>query len=151
MRVALDTNLLVYVEGVNGPARKKSALQLLNQLPQGTAVVPVQALAELFHVLVRKARRPASEARAAVLGWQDACSTVETSTAVLLTAIEVAAQHHLAIWDAIILCSASDAGCRLLLSEDLQHGFTWQGVTVVNPFARPMHNLLEGLQQPPSS
>ncbi|TIP50920.1 MAG: PIN domain-containing protein, partial [Mesorhizobium sp.] len=35
--------------------------------------------------------------------------------------------------------------CRLLLSEDLQDGFTWGGVTVVNPFASPRHALLDAL------
>ena len=43
--------------------------------------------------------------------------------------------HKLGIWDAIVLSAAADAGCRLSLSEDLQDGFTWQGVTVANPFA----------------
>ena len=37
---------------------------------------------------------------------------------------------------------AADAGCRLLLSEDLQDGFTWRGVTVVDPFADKPHPLL---------
>ncbi|MCA7120267.1 MAG: hypothetical protein LGL72_12845 [Acidibrevibacterium sp.] len=39
----------------------------------------------------------------------------------------------------------SQAGCRLLLSEDLQEGFTWAGVTVVNPFSSPRHALLNAL------
>ena len=29
-----------------------------------------------------------------------------------------------------------------LLSEDFQHGFTWSGVTVLNPFVSPQHPLL---------
>jgi hypothetical protein len=33
----------------------------------------------------------------------------------------------------------------LLLSEDLQDGFTWGGVTVANPFAARRHALLESL------
>ncbi|WP_205963481.1 PIN domain-containing protein [Roseicella aquatilis] len=33
--------------------------------------------------------------------------------------------------------SAAEAECRLLLSEDIQDGFTWRGVTVRNPFAAP--------------
>jgi hypothetical protein len=33
-------------------------------------------------------------------------------------------------------------GCRRLLSEDLQAGFTWARLTVVNPFAIPRHALL---------
>ena len=32
----------------------------------------MQALGELFTVLTRKARWPAAEARAAILGWHDA-------------------------------------------------------------------------------
>ena len=54
MRVALDTNVLAYAEGVNGDTRRASAVVLLRQLPEDAAVVPVQALGELYNVLVRK-------------------------------------------------------------------------------------------------
>lgn len=145
MRVALDTNMLVYVEGVNGAARKKAALQVLQHLPPSAVIVPVQALGELFHVLVRKAGRSPSKARSAVLAWHDACATVETSSAVMLNASDLAAQHHLSIWDAVILSAAAEAGCRLLLSEDMQDGFTWQGLTVANPFASSPNKLLQTL------
>ncbi len=145
MRVALDTNILAYAEGVNGAAKKKLALELLQQLPQSAVVVPVQALGELFHVLVRKAGRSPSKARAAILGWQDAFASVETSAAIMLAATDLATDHHLGIWDAVILSAAAEAGCRLFLSEDLQDGFTWNSVTVSNPFADPVHPLLRAL------
>jgi predicted nucleic acid-binding protein len=32
-----------------------------------------------------------------------------------------------------------------VLSEDLQDGFTWHGVTVVNPFRETPHHLLAAL------
>ena len=48
--------------------------------------------------------------------------------------MDIAADHRLQIWDALILSVAAENGSRLLLSEDLQDGFTWHGVTVVNPF-----------------
>jgi predicted nucleic acid-binding protein len=32
--------------------------------------------------------------------------------------------------------------CRLLLSEDLQQGFVWRGVSVVNPLAESADPLL---------
>ncbi len=145
MRLALDTNILAYAEGVNGAARKKSALEIIAKLPVGSTFLPVQVLGELFHVLVRKAGRPPERARAAILSWQDAFSLIETSPAVLVAATDLAARHGLGIWDAVIFAAAAAAGCRLLLSEDLQPGFTWNGVTVANPFSAAKHPLLEAL------
>jgi predicted nucleic acid-binding protein len=44
MRVALDTNVLAYVEGVNGEDRQRSAIALVEALAKSTTLVPVQAL-----------------------------------------------------------------------------------------------------------
>ena len=148
MRLALDTNILAYAEGVNGAAKKKPALEIIAKLPAASTFLPVQVLGELFHVLVRKAGRPPERARAAILSWQDAFSLIETSPAILLAATDLAARHGLGIWDAIIFSAASAAGCRLLLSEDLQAGFTWNGVTVCNPFSANPHPLLAALLEP---
>jgi len=135
VRIALDTNVLVYAEGVNGQDRKEAATRLLRELGAEDIVVPVQALGELFTVLTRKAHWPAAAARAAVLGWHDAYAAAETSSSVLLDAVELATTHRFAVWDAIMLAVSAQAGCRHLLSEDMQDGFIWRGVTIRNPFA----------------
>ena len=145
MRVALDTNVLAYAEGVNGAARKVDALGLIQRLPAGAALLPVQALGELFQLLVRKANRAPAQARAAILGWRDAFPLIETSETVIVGAAELAASHRFSFWDGVILASAAESGCRLLLSEDLQEGFTWNGVTVTNPFGVSPHPLLTDL------
>lgn len=145
MNVALATDVLVYAEGVNGTAKKQVALDLLAQLPPDATFIPVQVLGELLTVLVRKAGRSRRDATAAVLGWGDAFPLIETSPAVLLSAMDLVSAHQLHTWDAAILAAAADAGCRVLLSEDLQEGFTWSGVTVVNPFADPVHPLLAAI------
>lgn len=145
MRVALDTNILVYAQGLNGDAMRKAALDLIRALPSDSVVLPAQAIAELFQVLVRKARRTAAESRAAIISWCNFFPIVETSQPVLLGAAELAVAHRLSFWDGLVLASAAEAGCRLLLSEDLQPGFIWNTVTVVNPFAAPRHPLLENL------
>jgi len=145
MIVALDTNILAYAEGVNGPSMKELALGLVQRLPQGAAVLSVQTLGELFNVLVRKAGRAPANARAAILSWRDSFPLVETSPATVLSAADLATDHRFGIWDAVILCAAAAADCRLLLSEDLHDGFTWRGVTIVNPFASTRHPLLDEL------
>ena len=145
MRVALDTNVLAYAEGTNGAAKKEAALDLIQKLPQGSTVLPAQTLGELFNVLVRKAKRPAASARAAILSWRDAFPVLDTSAAAIASAADLATDHQLGIWDAVVLATAAEAECRLLLSEDLQEGFTWRGVTVTDPFSPHRHLLLNAL------
>jgi predicted nucleic acid-binding protein len=145
VRVALDTNVLAYAEGVNGPSMKSMAVELLSKLPQASVVLPVQTLGELFQVLVCKAGRSPVDARSAILGWRDAFALFETSPGALLAATDLAVNHKLGIWDSVILCAAAEADCHLLLSEDMQDGFIWQGVTIVNPFVRSRHPLLKTL------
>ena len=144
MRVALDTNVLAYAEGIDDPARRKIAVSLVSDLDASSTLLPIQVLGELFRVL-RKAKYSAPQARTIIFRWQDTFPVIETSATVLRSALDLAVDHRLTIWDAIILSCAAETGCRLLLSEDLQDGFTWNGVTVANPFAAKKHALLVGL------
>jgi predicted nucleic acid-binding protein len=137
--------VLVYAEGVNGKARQREALALIARLADQSTLIPVQVLGELFNVLTRKAGLPRDAARAAVLRWGDTFPLIDTSSSVLLLAMDLCADHQLAMWDAVALSAAADASCRLLLSEDLRDGFTWSGVTVANPFAAAPHPLLDAM------
>jgi predicted nucleic acid-binding protein len=145
MRLALDTNILAYAEGIDDLPRKNLALDIIEKLPKDKTFVPVQVLGELFNVMVRRAGLSPERARAAILSWQDTFPLIETSPAVLIAATDLASDHQLGIWDSVILSAAAAAGCRLLLSEDLQDGFTWNGVTVTNPFSTTKHERLAAL------
>jgi predicted nucleic acid-binding protein len=145
MRIALDTNVLAYAEGTNGAEVRDKALELIERLPPLAVVLPVQTLGELFNVLVRKAKRRAARARAAVLSWRDAFPTVDTSATVIVSATDLVCAHGFTIWDSVVVAASAEAECRLLLSEDLQEGFTWLGLTVTNPFAPALHPLLTAL------
>jgi predicted nucleic acid-binding protein len=150
--VALDTNVLACAEGVNGAAMQEAALALIEDLPRESTLVPVQTLGELFNLLVRKAGWTRPSARAAILSWGDSFASVETTPAVMFAAAGLSADHQMGIWDAVILAAAGAAGCRLLLSEDMHDGFSWNGITVTNPFAASRHPLLTALlrDEPPS-
>jgi predicted nucleic acid-binding protein len=143
VRAAVDTNVLLYAEGLDDLARQNRAVEVLAQIPEGRLVIPVQVLAETFHVLVRKSTRPPTAIRAAIDEWALKGEVVDTSAAVLSSALDLSVAHQLSTWDAIVMAAAADAGCDLLLSEDLHAGFRWRGVTVVNPFAEPMSPLLD--------
>jgi predicted nucleic acid-binding protein len=145
MRIAVDTNVLVYAEGVNGAVKQQMALSIIDRLRHDDLLLSLQVLGELYNVLVRKAARARTEARAVLLSWSSMFSLIDTSAAVLLAAADLSCDHQLPIWDAVIISAAAEAGCRLLLSEDLHDGFVWGGVTIVNPFAAAHHPLLQAL------
>lgn len=63
--------------------------------------------------------------------------------ACFIAALDLAVDHQLQFWDSLILAIAARARCRVLLSEDMQQGFIWGGVTVVNPYFEAPYPLLE--------
>ncbi|MCL2850321.1 MAG: PIN domain-containing protein [Micrococcales bacterium] len=135
MRVALDTNVLVYAEGEGDEARCRTARGLVARLPADEVVLPVQVLGELSKVLVGKARRPREEVRTAVNGWADAYQVADSTGPALVSALDLMADQQMNTWDALILAVVAEQQCNTLYSEDFHAGLTWHGVTVVNPFA----------------
>jgi predicted nucleic acid-binding protein len=145
VKVALDSNILVYGEGANGMSMKTATLKVLGELRQTNSLIaPVQALGELFAVLRRKAGYSPAQARRAILDWRNVATVIDTTDSILLAAADLA-QNQFSIWDAVIVCAAAEAGCQLLLSEDMQDGFAWQRVTIANPFAKTLHPLLRSV------
>jgi predicted nucleic acid-binding protein len=145
MRIALDTNILVYAEGLGDETRCAMALQLMEQLPMESIVLPAQALGELTQVLAGKARRPLPSVREVVLGWADSFEVADSNWSAFQAALDLVVDHQLPMWDALILAVAAESHCRLLLSEDFQNGFTWRGITVEDPFVAHRSPLLSGL------
>jgi predicted nucleic acid-binding protein len=145
MRIVLDTNIVAYAEGMGDKARCLLAREIIAGLPVENVLIPVQVLGELYRILTRKAGRKPVESKEAILGWSDAFATLDTTRPALESALDLAADHDFQIWDALILAISAEHRCRLLLSEDLQNGFTWRGVTVVNPFKERKHSLLKAV------
>jgi len=135
-RVALDTNVLAYAEGLDhspGDAAK-GALSLALVAGFGRAsqrpVLATQALAELHRLLIRIARYSPARASLAVRSWQTTSETALVSAEGFEAALTLAADHKLQIFDALIMAAAVEARCDLLVSEDMQDGFAWRGLTV---------------------
>lgn len=145
MRVAIDTNILAYAEGVGDIVRRDTSLELLTRLPAECVVLPAQTLGELFRVLTGKAHCSPAVARSRILQWADSFEVADSSWSAFQAAFDLTADHNLQMWDALILAVTAEKRCRILLSEDMQDGFTWRGVTVVNPYRIPAHPLFSSL------
>lgn len=137
---AFDTNIFAYAAGIGESLADRAKVALAEDLltgaiDQGDFVVPAQVCLEFYHVLVRKRGLDAAEAAAVVGEYTQGALIAPTDHVSLQSAFELARRHHLQIYDAVVLAAAVRGGCDILYSEDMQDGFEWEGVRIVNPFA----------------
>jgi predicted nucleic acid-binding protein len=136
-RLTLDSNVLVYAADRDAGERHRQAQDIVRRAGHVDCVLTLQALAEFFRVAVDKRGLPPRQASAIITGWRDVFPIHAASEQSLVDAMDAVTAHGLAFWDAMIWAAARRAGCRVVVSEDLQDGRELGGVTFVNPF-RPM-------------
>ncbi|MCL4176359.1 MAG: PIN domain-containing protein [Verrucomicrobia bacterium] len=130
----LDTNILLYAYDLDAPAKRATALRLveLGWTAPGDTAISVQVLQEL-HVNLVKRGVSLTEATRTVrdfAGWPVVDNTLE----LLELALEEQARWEISLWDSLILAAARASGASELITEDLSHGQNYGGVKVVNPF-----------------
>jgi predicted nucleic acid-binding protein len=133
-RSFFDTNVLIYADDKAAPSKQRRALELVAEHRRaGTGVVSLQVLQEYFVTVTRKLQLDASIARRKVelLAEFDVAAP---DLADILAAIDLHRLHSLSFWDALVVRSAKQAGCSVLLTEDFQHGREMEGLRIVNPF-----------------
>jgi len=134
--VFVDTNVLVYTRDASEPAKHARAVAWLDLLWQErSGRVSMQVLCEYYATLTRKreprvAHAEAWDAVSALLAWRPQA----TDETVLQRGRAVEQRYRLNWWDCLIVAAAQLQGCALLLSEDLQDGAVYGGVTVRSPF-----------------
>ena len=135
-RAFFDANVLAYGFDKSAPEKREIAQELIREwLPSRKMVISTQVLQELFIVLTRglKPSLPTEKARKVIEDF----SKIEVHLVepeIILRAIDVSQKHKISFWDALIVSAASKARCRVLFTEDLNHGQKIEGVKIVNPF-----------------
>ena len=121
-RSLFDTNILVYADDKRAPAKQSRAIDLVAEHRRhGTGVISLQVLHEYFVTVTRKLNvdSPLARRKVEILSEFD---VVVPEVADILAAIDLHQRHAFSFWDALVLRSAQQAGCRVLLSEYFQEG-----------------------------
>jgi predicted nucleic acid-binding protein len=133
-RTFIDSNIFVYAQDDDEPAKRDIARELIRRLArERRGVVSTQVLTEYVAAGRRRLGLSLPQCRQAVLAmcrFEVALIRLE----LVLDALDLATSHSLSHWDALIVKAAAVSGCRVLLTEDLQHGQAIEGVIVQNPF-----------------
>jgi predicted nucleic acid-binding protein len=131
----LDTNVLIYATSLSPDhAAKRDVARAW--VGRGDWGVSTQVLME-FYAQARQPRHgllpTAAQAFVERIAAQRPVQAVDKS--LVLDALALRHRYYLSHWDAAILCAAQRLGAGTVVSEDMEPGRDYGGVTVLNPFS----------------
>jgi len=144
VRCFVDTNTLVYARDSREPFKQARASEWIGLLwREGAGRTSTQVLSEYYVVVTHKLIPRVSPDEA----WDDtrmlfAWEPQPIDATLLARAREIEQRWQLSWWDSMVVAAAQLQGCALLLTEDLQDGAQYGGVTVHSPFT---HDVREPL------
>ena len=131
----VDSNVFVYaVDKAVSTKQKKARGIVADVFADGSAYrVSSQVLAEFSSVAVRKLGISAP-ILLALLAEMGKIAHVAIDNALVSRAVEIQGIYGIQYYDAQIVAAAERLGCDSILTEDLNDGQMYCGITAVNPF-----------------
>ena len=131
----LDTNILVYAFEKDIPEKREIALSLM--APGAPWQLSWQVIQEFSSVALHKFKTPLDADYLADFAteilWPHC--TIFPSPQIHRTATHLHRQTQYRFYDCLILAAALESGAKILFSEDLQSGRSFNELKIVNPFA----------------
>lgn len=126
----VDGNVLVYA--FTDDPRAAAAQGLLER----GCTISVQGLNEFVNLARRKLGKSWAELRGDLAAIREVCtSIVAVDIDIHEAALRLAERHGFAMFDALMVAAALQAGSTTLWSEDMQHGMLIDGtLRIANPF-----------------
>ena len=129
-----DANILLYASSreLQDANKSRIAQQLMLAAP---FALSTQVLQEFIANALRKKNLGISEANIdATLQLASQVRVQPVTLELVLSAVALRRRYQISQWDATILAAARELGCKTLYTEDLNHGQSYDGVQVINPF-----------------
>lgn len=136
-RFFLDTNIFVYEMSNGVPSKQAVASGLVQDaLKSGKGVISFQVVQEFFSVAFRRFTPPMlpAEAEQVLAATFRPLLAVHSSYSLYANALQLTQRYSLSWYDSLIVAAAIEADCRILYTEDLQHGQRFDKLTVRSPF-----------------
>lgn len=133
----LDTNIIVYAFDHTYPKKAKTAQELIAYgVAEKQSVISYQVVQEFVNVALRGFRVSIqrTDLESFLMTALFPMTVVSWTPSLTIQALRLQATHQLSWYDALIVGAALQSGCRVLFSEDLQHGQRFGALTVENPF-----------------
>jgi predicted nucleic acid-binding protein len=133
----LDSNVVVYAFDQTSPEKSQVAQQLIaDGAAEKQGIISYQVVQEFINVALRGFRvvLSRSDLESFVLTALFPMMAVSPSPALIMQALGLQDAHQLNWYDSLIVAAALQAKCKILYSEDFQHGRRFGDLRIENPF-----------------
>lgn len=134
--ISADTNLFIYAAQPHHGAKHIISVRVLARLVLLRAPLGLQVVGEFQNAGRRKLKLQVDQLAQLGDKMLTTFDTFPSSASALQQAMTPGAARRLNFWDAVLVASAAEAGCRTFLSEDMGDGEVYFGVRVLNPFSK---------------
>ena len=130
----LDTNILIYVYSVDEKEKQAKATEII-EMNRNALLISNQVINELCNTLFKKFSKSSAEVIDVITELSSALPITEFSLQTQIEAVRLMGLYSLQFYDALIIATALEHGCRTLITEDMQNGLIVEGqLTISNPF-----------------
>jgi predicted nucleic acid-binding protein len=134
-RFTLDTNLLVYAVDKSAGVKQALAREITLRSARRDCYLTLQAVSEFYASVSRKRIMPIEDVAARSNDFLSTFRCAAVSAAAIRSALADAVARRASYWDALLVATAAEVGCTVILTEDLSDGSALNGVEIHNPFA----------------
>ena len=130
-KVALDTNVLIYLHDNSDSHKRTIAQNLLADEP----AISTQVISEYLNTTRRLLNLSKEDLLTQTAKLFAGCTIMPVLPHTMLFAAELVKKYKFQLFDAIIVAVAIEERCDILYSEDMQHKLVVnKSLTIVNPF-----------------
>jgi len=141
-RFTIDANILVYAVNIDAGWRHEIAVAILRMARDADCVLTLQVLGEFYRVTARKGMLDHAAAVSFIREWCNAFVIVAAKGNLIFKAVEAVKNHSLSYWDSMLCTTALEAGCSAVITEDMNHGQSIDGLDIISPYASGAETLL---------
>ena len=132
-RAFLDTNVIIYLYSEDEAGKRNVAYELVNNT---TCVTSTQVMSEASNVWLRKYNLGNDEVSKYLDEIEAVCNEITLIRRKTINqALDMKGRYGYSFYDCLMLASALEANCKIIVTEDMKDGQLVSGaLRIVNPF-----------------
>jgi predicted nucleic acid-binding protein len=131
-RVFLDTNIIIYLYSETEPLKRKKAIKCIDT---DEVWISTQVINESINVFRRKFTLNTNQIKEILSELLAEFYVAIISDKTIYSALDISNHYGYSYFDSLMLASGLEMQCKIIYSEDLQHGqYINNLLTIINPF-----------------